>query len=254
MSKARLTMVGGTLALVILVLIGWFLVLSPQMAKAGEIKEQIEVTDTQNTGLRTQIAKIEQQEAGLAEQRAFAAALASRFPATAAQAEMFSQIRTAAAKAGIGESALTALTPSVPQGGTGAATGNGPVTLPGTGVKGVASLQVGMSVTGTYTQMTKFLSTLESMPRAYLIDSISMGPGGEGSAYTLTITGSMFALQAPVDPDDAAKVPAPSAPTSPTAPAPGTAPAGGAPSPAPSLSRVPGAPNVPDPGAEAPAS
>lgn len=255
MSKSRLTMVGGSLILVVLVVLSWFLVLSPQLAKASEIKDQTEIVKTSNATLTTQIAKIRAQEANLDAERQIARALTARFPATAAQADMFGQIRQAAAQAGIADKNVTALTPSVPQGGAGAAAGGTKVTVGAQGAaKGVASLQVGLTVSGSYVQMTKFLSTLEAMPRAYLIDTLALAPAGDtDKAYTLTITGTMFALQAPVDPADAVKNGAAQTPAPGTTTAPGTTP-GTVQTPAVGTSpttetRVAGAPNVADPGA-----
>ena len=248
MSKSRLTTAVGSLALLVLVLLSWFLVLSPQMSKATEIKEQTEAVTAANATLTVQIAKVRAQEANLDAERAVARALAARFPATAAQSEMFVQVRQAAGKAGIADTNVTALTPSVPQGGAGTV-GGGKITVGAPGApKGVASLQVGLTVSGTYTQMTKFLATLETMPRAYLIDTLALAPAGDSNrAYTLTITGTMFALQAPVDPADAARAGAvPTAGANPGAP-PGTAP-GSATDQTPASGTATSTPNVADPG------
>lgn len=202
LSKARLTALGGSLALLVLVLLGWFFVLSPQMSKAGEIKEQTASVEASNTKLMAQIKAAQEQEANLGEARSYAAALGARFPQTAAQADMFAQIKDAAARAGIPEKNVTALTPTVPQGGGPAGTATGGATVPQAGAaKGVATLQVSLTVSGTQPQLIKFLTMLESMPRSYLIDTLSVGPSGESAKmYTLSINGTMFALQAPIDP------------------------------------------------------
>ncbi|WP_148611657.1 hypothetical protein [Nocardioides rubriscoriae] len=208
LNKLALTkLVGGAVVLLILV-VGYLLVLSPRMSKVDEIKAQTESTAQNNQAVATTIADLEDKKAGLDAQRRIAKALARRFPTTAVQADMFADIRDAAAQAGIKDENVTALTPTVPVTADSLAA-NGGATLPQAGVPagtGMATSQVSATVTGTRQQLQTFLAAMEGQSRSYLFDTAGLSPAGEtdgapSSNYTLALTGSMFLLPAVVDPD-----------------------------------------------------
>jgi hypothetical protein len=63
-----------------------------------------------------------------------------------------------------------------------------------------------VSVTGTYDETERLLQNLEHMPRAYLMTSVSLAGGGDGTTtgeFTTTITGEMFVMPPIPDPGDA---------------------------------------------------
>lgn len=205
LAKPNNVKVAGIGVLVLLVLVGYFFVLSPRLSKAGEIKAEKETVAEQNDSRQTEITNLTKQAEGIARGRAQAAFLTGKFPPTAAQADLFAQIRKAAADAGLAENQVGALTPSVPQ--SGATTGNGSAVLPGQGGgPGLASMTVSLAATGTYAQLTAFLKNLENMDRAYLVRTVSLAPGGGNAtgaeSFAITIDGTMFVVAAPTDPDN----------------------------------------------------
>lgn len=224
LDKIALTkLVGGGVVLLVLV-VGYLLVLSPRMSEVDEIKAQTESTRQSNQVVATTIADLEQKEAGLDDRRRVAAALAERFPSSVRQAAMFADIRDAAARAGIADEDVTALTPTVPV-AVGSLGADGSVTLPQTDaapVTGLATMEVAATVTGTRAQLRSFLAAMEDQERSYLFDTAGLsaatadgstdGAGaGAGAGYTLTVAGSMFLLPEVPDPD-AAVAPAPADP------------------------------------------
>ena len=237
MNKSRSTVVFGSLILVVLIAAGWFLLLSPRMGKPGEIRAEQDQVAAVNATTEASIKDLQEKQKQLPQAREYASRLAERFPSTAAQAEMFEMVRDAARAAGIPEQNITDLTPSVPAIG-GALDGS--VTLPETaadpaaepaadpnaapaanpsaapaagstpppaaaGGGQLAVMTVDITVSGSKTQLVKFVTAVENMERSYLVDSVMLGslaegPGG-GGKYTVTVTGKMFSLKAPVDPE-----------------------------------------------------
>lgn len=226
MSKTRSIMMLGSLGLLVMVVAGWFLLLSPRLGTASDLNAQRDAVVMQNQTTEGKIAELEQLKANIAVAKAEADELTNRFPPTAEQSELFALVRRAAATAGMPEDAVSDLTAGIPS--LGAADGS--VTLPeagdpnaapaatdpnaapapgaapaaGTGGSQLATMSLDMTVTGTQVQIMRFLDALENMDRAYLIANISLGAGeGAGnSAVSATISGNMYLLPELVIPTD----------------------------------------------------
>lgn len=204
---AAATKLLGSLALALVLTMGWLFVLSPQSSALGELQTQIANAKDQNDTLRLQLISLQRQAAGLDETKRTAHALAEKFPATADQPGLFRDVTAAAGKAGIAAKDVTALTPSPPalQG----ADGSSGVQLPDQAATGdLARQTVTVSVGATYDRTQRFLSQLESMPRAYLITSVTV-TGDDTGMFTSTITGDMFVMPPAPEPEDLDASPAP---------------------------------------------
>ena len=222
LDKVALTkLVGGAVVLLVLVA-GFLLVLSPQMSEVDEIKAQTESARQNNQVVTTTITDLEQKQAGLDDRRKVAAALAERFPSAVRQSAMFADIRDAAARAGIADEDVTALSPTVPV-AVGSIGADGGATLPQAGtapVAGLATMEVSATVTGTREQLRSFLAAMEDQERSYLFDTAGLSAAtadgsvdGADVGYTLTVAGSMFLLPEVPDPDaPATPAPAPADP------------------------------------------
>jgi Tfp pilus assembly protein PilO len=182
----------GGLALAILLAAGWLFVLSPQTSAMGDVQAQIQSTRDQNDTLRLQLISLQRQEKALGATRADATALAKMFPSTADQPGLFKDVTAAATRAGIPARNVTALTPTPPV--VGSASDSAGVQLPGESTNpDLARQTVTLSVTGSYHQTQQLVANLEQMPRAYLINSLTLA-GGDTGAFTTTITGDMFVM------------------------------------------------------------
>jgi hypothetical protein len=189
----------GTLALVVVAALGWFLVLGPQAAALAEVHAATDDTRAQNETLRQQLLVLKKQEALLPETRSAAEALAAKFPATADQPGLFEAVTEAASYAGIPPRAVTALTPTPPV--VGAAEAAGAVVPVAEAAPGdLATQTVTVSVEGTYDETQQLLANLEQMERAYLVTSLTLSGGADTGLFTTTVTGDMFVMPPAEDP------------------------------------------------------
>ena len=210
--KTTLIKLLGTLGLVVLLVASWFFLLSPQMDKVSDIKAQTEQTQMENTAKQAEISDLEQKEQQLPAAIAAATRLTDKFPPTAEQAALFSEIKRIAADAGIPEDNVTALTPAVPQKGSsdgsvgvaedpnaGSGAGDAAAGQPGE----IASMMVDITVTGAERQLVNFVNGLENADRSYLLSNVSYSPVSEeggGQTFSMSISGNMFLLPPLVDP------------------------------------------------------
>lgn len=197
MSKTRTVHVVGWAVLAATALgLGTFVV-QPRFAAANRINAEVAAVQQTNGNLANLITTLTARTRDIRAEYARAAAIEAKFPPTAAQADLFTEVQNAASAAGIPAQNVAALTPGVPQP---LSTGGG-AGLPGARVAGgVAVMNVGLTVTGSYTQLVAFLHNVENMPRAYLMQTVSLGSGSTGSVYTLTVAGQMFVMSPPPPP------------------------------------------------------
>ena len=196
----------GSLALLVIAGAGWMFVVGPATNELAVVREQTQAARDQNELMTLQLLKLEQQAAALDATRAEAAALAAKFPPTADQPGLFEQVNAAATAAGIGPKNVTALTPTPPVVGGVDAAGAVQATPQGDGA--LAQQTVTVSIEGDFAATQDLLANLEELPRAYLVDSVTLGGGSETGQYTTTITGTMFVMPPAPDPDE---VPEPAA-------------------------------------------
>lgn len=189
----------GSLGLVLLAGLGWLLLLSPQISALAEVRTEVETTRTQNDALRHLLVVLQGQQRDLTDTRATATALATKFPPTAAQPELFRSVTAAAATAGIPAERITTLTPTAPLLRSGGPVGG--AQLPGKApAADVAAQSVSMTIEGSYQQMLQLIANLERMPRAYLITSLTLSAGTTPDTFSTAITGEMFVMPPAKDP------------------------------------------------------
>lgn len=203
-NKVKRTYLVGVVAIVVMALVSWFFLLSPRMAQAAEIADQQTQAEAVNAKSSTEIAVLTKMKSGLVQERAIAAALAAKFPATADQPTLFRQIVAAAAKAGIGEKNVTSVGPAAPVLGSPSGGAKLPAAGTAAGAKGdagaMASMAVSFDAKGTFTQMVAMLQSLEDLPRSYLMKNVNL-TSDKTDSFTMTIEGDMFMYRAVPDPD-----------------------------------------------------
>ena len=200
------TKIIGSLTLLLIIAVGWLVVVAPETDELGAVRQQIVDAGDQNRLLAQQLFTLRLQAKDLDSTRATANALAAKFPPTADQPGVFEQVTAAALAAGIGSKDITALTPTPPSiGEVDPLTGVQPT---GEGDESLARQTVTLSVEGDYIATQDLLENLEDIPRAFLIDSVTLTtgevtPGELGISFTTTITGDMFVMPPAPDPEDA---------------------------------------------------
>ncbi len=178
-TSTRRAQLAGAAALLAFAAAGWVFLLDPRLGRAADIQAKAAALRAGNDRTERQLADLRAKQANLPAERAYATALARRFPPTAAQPELFAQIRAAATRAGIPESAVTSLAPSVPQPMSTPTPG---ATAPPTPGSQLASMQLTLSVTAPYERLVAFIAELERMPRAYLISTVDIAPAAQAGA------------------------------------------------------------------------
>ncbi|MCW2773503.1 MAG: hypothetical protein JWN91_1829 [Nocardioides sp.] len=206
LSTPTATKIAGSLALLVVVGLGWTFVVGPETSALSEARDDVTAIRDQNSVLAGELAELERQRNSLAETRQTARKLAVKFPPTADQPGLFEEVTTAAIDAGIGAQGVTNLTPTPPVIGPATATPDAAAqpdaAAPADAAPGAALARqtVTVAVTGTYAQTESLLENLENMPRAYLITTVSLTGDGVDGAYTTTITGDMFVMPPVQDP------------------------------------------------------
>lgn len=155
----RQLLIVAVIACVAVLAAGWFLLVSPTRAKAAELHDQAAQQQSANTSLLSQISMLRTLARQLPQQQAEVDKLLQKVPTNADLPALIRQLSDIASKAQVDIAVLT------PQ---------RPAPLPG--LTGVQGLDLAITAKGDYTQLEEFLLGLESMPRAFLVQGITVTP------------------------------------------------------------------------------
>ncbi|HWG97787.1 MAG TPA: type 4a pilus biogenesis protein PilO [Pilimelia sp.] len=164
---ARLWLAGGALAAVLLVVTGWFLLVSPKLADAAGLRTQADDVRMQVDLLNRELATLREQNRDLAGYEAKLAAARQALPHHAALPDLLRQLQAAGEAAGVTVGNLTV---------------GGPAEVNGASTE-VIAVPVSLTAVGTGPALERFLDQLQRhQPRAMLIDSVaSSGEGADAS-------------------------------------------------------------------------
>jgi Tfp pilus assembly protein PilO len=196
MTKTRQWSVFTAVAVVVVLLAGWFLLVKPQSSKTSTLKAQASTQEQANQLLVTTIAQLQAEERQLPQQQQALQKFATQVPNNAAEPTIIRQLSAAAAGAGVD---LVSMTPGSPT----LVTASG--TVPGSTSLGAApstsgqliQLPLSLGITGTYPNVESFFQSLEKLPRALLVTSWSLCPDGGPAAVA---TGGSVSCAAPATP------------------------------------------------------
>ena len=164
---ARWYIAAGVSAVLVLVA-GWFLLVSPQRATAEEIRLSVDAQEQTNRATEAQIATLKAQFKDLPELQKQTAAIRSKMPTTPGMASLLRQLSTLAKTSGV---KLVAVTPAQPTPLlAGAAGSSASLDAPGQ----VNQVPVSVAVTGRFANVRLFLSGVEKMQRAMLVTGLSI--------------------------------------------------------------------------------
>lgn len=235
---------------VLVMLAGWFFLISPQRSHIAELRGQATAAQQANASLRAAVAELASREKLLAVKKRQLASISARLPGTLDLPGLITALTQAAKTAdvqllSIAPGAATAVTPSTapavpgatptpsasaspstPVVAPGAAPGLAGATSTGTGGLTLTAVPVTLLTGGGFFQNEQFLSALEDLPRSFLVTGVSIAASSTAGASAapavgtldtgelqLTITGNVFMLTGPTTP--AGTTPTPS--TSPAA-------------------------------------
>jgi Tfp pilus assembly protein PilO len=200
-SRSRLTIVVGTIALLVLATVAWFIVLSPRLSQAAELSSRADNLAAQNLTLSSQYNRTLDLAHKAPSAAREAQALFSRMPQQADLPEVIEQINAAAAQAGIAPADIQEITTAVPQA---VAPANASVAASSTaaspaasGVK-IATMAINIRAQGPADQMLAFVDNLAAIDRALLITGtqlVTVADSNQKGESALNFDGTMFVLQ-----------------------------------------------------------
>jgi len=196
--------VAGVVATALLLVLGsWFLLISPQRSQAAELRNQAMTQRATNDAIRLRTQQLKAQFASLPQRRAQLAEIQQQMPATPDLSALVRQLSTVAADAGVSVDSVAPGQPQPLAGAAAAGAGTGTSsTGTASGTAGLQAIALTTVVKGGYPDLTLFLQKLQgSMPRAYLVENLSLKPGEaandattSGTSLTMTVTGKVFVL------------------------------------------------------------
>ena len=228
MTETRKWTLGAVLVAVLILVAGWFLLISPKRADVAELQTQTEAQLDENSSLQTEIAVLKEQNKDLPEKQAELAALQTKIPQAPDLAGYVRELQDLGRQSGV---AFTSLTPAAPVSiGDTAAAVQGAALPP----EALAAINVDMVVTGGYFEITKFMNELETSARYTLVSGYTIGqvetsvesdPAAADEAttgpadLTATINARIYLVPSTPEVTDSSSTTAPApAPTTSTAP------------------------------------
>jgi type IV pilus assembly protein PilO len=197
MSKMTNVLILAVAAVIAVVAIGYYFVLSPQKANAAKVHKNVATEQAANDALRLQLARLTKEEAAVPIQQARIAAIDREIPVTTGLPSYVRFLTSAAAKSHLelvsiapaSPAAVTALAPVVTaapaaaSGAKGTAASAAPVAPAASAPPALSSMMVTMNIVGSYFAVQDFVRRLEAgsgpdgSGRATVVSSVTMLPG-----------------------------------------------------------------------------
>ncbi len=173
------------LGVLVVVAAGWFLLVSPQRAKAAEVRASVAQVQSDNAVLVTKLRMLRQERDNLPRVQAELAAVAAKIPDNRALPALIRSLTTVTTGAGVDLLTITPAATTVAAPTAAAAAPVAPV-RPTAGLPRVSSVAAGqlgtipvsLAVVGSYFNIERFLNGLEGLPRAMRVTSVSLATGG----------------------------------------------------------------------------
>jgi Tfp pilus assembly protein PilO len=203
MEKNRLWTIGAALAMVVVVVIGWFLGIQPQLASTAMAGDNLVTTQTQNAASAASIAKLKSDFDGIAKLKQDAAALRESVPSSAqisafvteldslasenqvevksinvsdAKAYTHPVVAAVAPTAGTSPSPSPTPTPSpttAPVSAPAAPTAPVLVTNAKITAANFVAIPIQLSISGPYSRVLDFVRGLQTGPRLFLVTTLT---------------------------------------------------------------------------------
>ncbi len=188
---------GAALASVLVLVVGWMLLVSPQRSTADDLALQAESQVSANQASQAKIDALKAQYTNLPSLQKELALVTTHLPQAANMPSLIRTLSQAAAKSGV---TLKGLTPTNPTPLTTTTTGgqSGSLSAPGQ----VNAIGVTLQISGPFANTRLFLSSLEAMPRSFLVTGLTITRDQPGTgtvtssaapgSLSSTITGRVF--------------------------------------------------------------
>jgi Tfp pilus assembly protein PilO len=229
MDTNRLWTIGAGLAMVVVVVMGWFLGIQPQLSSATIASADLAATQTRNDASSASIAKLKADFEGITKLTRDAAALRESVPSSAqisafvteldslagehqvevnsitvSDAKAYTPPVVVAAAPAVGNSATSspAATPAptnVPVSAPAAPTAPALVTNPKITAANFIAIPVQLSLKGPYLKVLEFVKGLQTGPRLFLVTTMSTKPPADktaGGSVDATVGGLVYVILA----------------------------------------------------------
>ena len=165
----KLWIILTAVACVLILVGGWFLLVSPQRAKVASIKADTESQQSVNQGLQSKLSILQAGAAQVPAQQAQMDKIKQQIPTAPQLPTLIRSVSQAASDAGV---TLGTFTPASPTDVVGAA--------------GVSFVALTVSVKGGYFALEQFLNNLEQIQRALLVNGVAIDSQGASSSGSST--------------------------------------------------------------------
>lgn len=179
----RLWVLGGALAAVLMLSVGWLLVIGPQYTQASALRDEVETAELRLGKLRRELAELKKQNDDVGRYRAELKAAQLALPTDPGMPDFITELEKSGNRTDVDVTTLTVGTATRVAG------------VPGE----VYQLPLTLNATGTASSLDRFVKELQQQqPRAVLIRNVDLSSSqqeGGGSNVALAIT--MDAFMAP---------------------------------------------------------
>jgi Tfp pilus assembly protein PilO len=241
MNRDRLWVIGAALGTVVVVVMGWFLGVSPLVAQASTASSQQTSLAQANTAATVKLATLKTQFANIDTLQTDLAALRQSIPGGADLPGFITEINGLCAKyhvslssvvvndAVVFQAPVAAVAPATP--GSTATPAPTPTPTPTTAGAtapvaaapsgtGLVLVPVAINVTGSFADVVDFTGGVQAAPRLYLATEVEIAPGasvggGRPTAFLGTLSGNIYALAG-----SSGDLPASTTPVTPVVPTP----------------------------------
>jgi Tfp pilus assembly protein PilO len=160
------SMLAAAMAVLVL-LAGWFLLVSPKRASADDLRVQAAAQTTKNDGLKVQIAELQALQKDLPKQQAIIADVQQRIPQNPDLPALIRSLSSMATSAGVDIHSFSPVAPV-------ASPSQAPANAVGLNGQTLQVINVSMEVDGTYYNVERFFLKMESLKRALLVNGLSL--------------------------------------------------------------------------------
>ncbi|GAB2598077.1 hypothetical protein Aab01nite_73890 [Paractinoplanes abujensis] len=172
----RIWLIGGIVAIVIIVAAAWLLAISPKFAEADTVQTEADDTVIQLTKLKKDVAALKEQDAKKTTYQAQLDTLVKNLPETYGQPAFIRSLKDAGTRSGVEVTVLSAGT-----------------TLQSGTVATAAEMPLAVTASGTAANMSRFLTQMQQIqPRAVLVSTINLGAGEDEAQVSASLTLTAF--------------------------------------------------------------
>ena len=162
----------GTAVAVLLILVaGWFLLISPQRTEAQDLEAQAAGTEADNLRLESEIATLKAQQKQLPKWQAQLAELQTQIPSSPAMPSLIRSLSDIAKSSGV---SLDSMSPAAP------------VLTPGS----LSAQELQLTVSGGYFEIQRFVNNLERLERVFLVTGLGLAEAADETDTTTSSSDS----------------------------------------------------------------